>query len=111
VATAASELLDDRSLIRARVLLTGTLMTPDGALQVRIRDISTAGAQIWAERPIEAGWDVVFKRGDLFVAAKVVWSYEQRAGLSFYREIDLDDVIAITTPAPGNQLASTHALA
>jgi hypothetical protein len=103
--------LEDRALFRTRVLLTGTLMTAEGAVQVRVRDLSSAGAQIWTEHPIEAGGDAVFKRGELFVAAKIVWSYEHRAGLSFYREIDVEQLLGVPTADNGNHLASTPAVA
>jgi hypothetical protein len=66
-------------------------MTAEGAVQIRIRDISAAGAQIWAERPIPANCDALFKCGRLFAAARVVWCDERRARLSFYREVTLDE--------------------
>jgi len=94
VASAAQLLEDERAVERRRVLLTGTLMTPEGAVQVRVRDISPAGAQIWSERPIRAGCDAVYKRGSLFAAARVVWSDEHYAGLSFYREVPLTDALS-----------------
>ena len=72
------------------MLLNGTLMTPSGVVQITIRDISSAGAQIWAERPVPEGCDALFKRGRTFAAARVVWSFEQHAGLSFYRELALE---------------------
>lgn len=90
MASAALRLEDDRALPRTRVLLTGTLMTPDGVVQIRIRDISAAGAQIWAERPVQEGCDALFKRGRTFAAARVVWSDDRYAGLSFYRDVNHD---------------------
>jgi hypothetical protein len=85
---------DERAIERRRVLLTGTLMTPEGVVQVRVRELSPAGAQIWSERPIRAGTDAVYKRGSLFAAAQVVWSDEHYAGLSFYRRIAEDELAA-----------------
>jgi PilZ domain len=85
--------IEERAVERTRVLLTGTLMTPEGAVQVRVRDISPAGAQIWTERPVRAGCDAVYKRGCLFAAARIVWSEDRHAGLSFYREVPLSEVV------------------
>lgn len=90
----AAVLVEERMVERRRVLLTGTLMTPEGAVQVRVRDISPAGAQIWSERPIRAGCDAVYKRGPLFAAARVVWSDDHHAGLSFYRPLALEQLVA-----------------
>ena len=90
MASAAFKLEDDRALPRTRVLLTGTLLTSDGAVQIRIRDISPAGAQIWCERTVAAGCDALLKRGRTFAAARVVWSDDRHAGLSFYREVKLE---------------------
>jgi hypothetical protein len=77
----------DRSVLRSRVLLTGTLMTPAGAVAVRIRDISKAGAQIWAASGIPSNCDAILKRGSIFAAARVVRSGEQTVGLQFYRQL------------------------
>jgi len=91
LASAAMKLENARALGRTHVLLTGTLMTPEGAVQVRVRNISADGAQIWAERPIRADCDAVLKRGALFAAAKVIWADEHHAGLSFYRNLTRDE--------------------
>lgn len=91
MASAALKVEDDRAIPRTRVLLTGMLMTPDGAVRVRVHDISSCGAQIWAEQPISAGCDALFKRGKLFAAAKIIWSEERRAGLSFYRQLTREE--------------------
>jgi hypothetical protein len=71
--------------------MTATLMTPHGAVSVRIKDISLAGAQIWAETPITSDCDAILKRGSFFVAARVVRSGERTAGLQFYRLLSEDE--------------------
>lgn len=83
----AIEARSDRTFPRSHVLMAATLMTPHGAVSVRIRDISVAGAQIWAETPIESDCDAILKRGGFFVAARVVRSGERTAGLQFYRRL------------------------
>ena len=84
---AAVEPASDRQVQRSRVLMTGTLMTPEGAVSVRIRDISVAGAQVWAESPVPTNCDAILKRGSFFVAARVVRSGERSIGLEFYRQL------------------------
>jgi len=71
--------------------MTATLMTPHGAVSVRIRDISVAGAQIWAETPIESDCDAILKRGPFFAAARVVRCGDRTAGLHFYRLLSDDE--------------------
>lgn len=82
----------DRQLPRTRVLLAGTLLSPAGAVSVRIRDISKGGAKLWADRPIADGCDAVFHIGSLFVAGHVAWSRGREAGVSFYRELSEDEL-------------------
>ena len=84
---AAIEAESDREFPRSRVLMTATLMTPEGAVSVRIRDISVAGAQIWAESPVPTGCDAILKRGSFFAAARVVRDGERTAVLQFYRRL------------------------
>jgi hypothetical protein len=84
---AAIEAESDREFPRSRVLMTATLMTPEGAVSVRIRDISVAGAQIWAESPVPTDCDAILKRGSFFAAARVVRDGERTAGLQFYRRL------------------------
>ena len=67
--------------------MNGTLFTPEGAYRVLLRDISRTGAQVFAEAPIAAECDAVFKRGSVFAAARVAWSNQREAGLRFYREL------------------------
>src|SRR5947209_1569771 len=87
VSSAASLGPSHRVAPRSRVLMTGTLMTPEGAVAVRIRDISVVGAQIWAPSPVPSNCDAILKRGSFFAAARVMRSSESTVGLQFYREL------------------------
>ena len=82
---AALEVRTDGAIRGARVLMTATLMTPHGALSVRIRDISVAGAQVWAESELPNDCDAILKRGAFFAAARVVRDGDRTAALQFYR--------------------------
>lgn len=85
MATSVNEL--SREVRRTRVLMTGTLLTPNGAQKVVIRDISPTGAQVTAPDEIPGHCDAVLKRGSLFAAAEIAWSDHKEAGLRFYREL------------------------
>ena len=83
----AVEPATDRAVQRSRVLMTGTLMTPEGAVSVRIRDSSIAGAQVWTETVVPADCDAILKRGAFFAAARVVRCGERTVNLQFYRTL------------------------
>ena len=87
-----TSLTRQRTAPRKRVLLMGTLMTPRGAIDVRVHDISRDGAQLWGMSEIPDDCDAVFKRGSLFAAARVTWSSGRNVGLRFYRELTPDEV-------------------
>jgi hypothetical protein len=85
-------LIDDadalpRSRSRTRVLMGGTLFTPNGAQRVLMRDVSVNGAQVSGDDAIPHSCDAVFKKGSLFVAARVIRSRGSEAGIRFYREL------------------------
>ena len=87
---------------RTRVVLTATLLTPKGAYKVRIRDISPSGAQVIGVGDIPASCDALLKRESLFAAARVVWSGDNEAGLTFYRPLssaELDPKLQVAISA------------
>lgn len=81
-----------RKLDRKHVLLNATIISLDGSQDVRIRDLSQSGAQIFCDRPPAENCDVIFKRGRLFVAARIAWANKTVAGLQFYRQRDPSDL-------------------
>lgn len=90
-----------RSEKRARVLLAATLQNATGSWQVRLRNISSAGALI--ESPIvpPPGSFVLFTRGPIAVTARVVWTEGTRLGLAFRDRIDEHELlIVIGAPPP-----------
>jgi hypothetical protein len=72
---------------RTRVLMSATVISPEGSNKVLVRDISRTGAQVYADTKIKRGQDVCFKKGPIFVAAYVAWCKKGCAGLQFYREL------------------------
>ena len=79
---------------RARVLMVGSLITPDGTQKVTIRNVSRTGAHVVVTGELPKGCDVMFKRGSLFAAAHVAWVRRDEAGIRFYRELSADEVEA-----------------
>lgn len=79
--------------------MRATIISVEGAQSARVRDLGTSGAGIVCNTPLDAGSDVIFKRGDLLVAARVVWSEHNKAGLEFYRPLPLEE---LTGSAAGN---------
>jgi len=77
---------------RTKVLMSCVLVTPDGAQSVKLHDISRGGAHISASRPVRSDCGVLFERGSLLVAARVVWVTGDEAGLRFYRELSADKI-------------------
>ena len=76
-----------RATGRNRVLWVATVLTPEGAHTVRVRNLSETGAQVTAERALPAGCDAIFQHGSEFVAARIAWSNEGEAGIQFYRAL------------------------
>ena len=100
MATVEKDVSKSREGARKRVLVRGTLFTPTGDHVVWVRDVSHSGALVSATDHLPTKCDVIFKRGELFVAAHVAWSNETGAGVNFYRELSEREVAAATLPLP-----------
>ena len=86
-----------------RVLVRGTLFTPDGAFNVLVRDVSPTGALISSKDRVPPRCDVILKRGPIFVAGHVASTNETGAEVKFYRVLSDDDVFTAALPLP-NQI-------
>ena len=98
MATVAKDNPAARKGERRRVLMRGTVFSPDGAHVVWIRDISTDGALVAGDETLPANCDVIFKRGPIFAAGRIAWSNETGAGVKFYRDLADYDVAAAALP-------------
>jgi hypothetical protein len=83
-----------RSVDRKRVLMKASLVNADGTHDVRVYDLTVSGARIACDRILPVDEDVIFKRGKLFVAARVAWSNRSGAGLEFYRDVPPSELAA-----------------
>lgn len=100
MATAVEGVRTDRKNERKRVLLRATVFTPRGAYAVWLRDISSSGALVAGKDRLPGDCDVIFERGPLFAAARVVWSNDTGAGLEFYRNLSDRDLASVELPLP-----------
>src|SRR6476619_4340709 len=83
--TMATSITDStRGARRTRVLMTGTLLTPQCAHKVVIRDVSPTGAQVTAPDMIQGG--------SLFAASRIALAEGREAGIRFYRELSEEEV-------------------
>ena len=76
-----------RDVARKRVLMQATIISVAGPQRVFIKDLTSCGARIECDQRLQEDWDVIFKRDDLFVAARVAWVGKDGAGLQFYRAL------------------------
>ena len=75
-----------RDAPRKLVLMHATIISTEGAQRVQVKDLTATGARILTERRLEQDWDVIFKRGNEFRAARVAWAKKDEAGLQFFRQ-------------------------
>jgi hypothetical protein len=104
MATVAKDVQAARKGERRRVLLRGTVFSPDGAHVVWVRDISTDGALVAGDDQLPTNCDVIFKRGPIFAAGHIAWSNDTGAGIKFYRDLAACDVAAAALPLPNRDV-------
>jgi hypothetical protein len=73
---------------RKHVLLNATIIASNGLTGARVKDLSQSGVRVSCDSPLSPEGDVIFKRGTIFVAARVIWADHANAGLEFYRHLD-----------------------
>jgi PilZ domain-containing protein len=78
---------------RSLVLIAAKVRTKQGAVEVRLRNLSRNGALLEADVPPAEGTEVVFERGDTIAEARVAWVSKQRFGIQFDRPIEESEVL------------------
>ena len=73
----------NRKSTRSNVLLTATLEVPGESLPVVLRNLSSEGALVQAERLPLPGTRVLFHRQGLSAPARIAWSHCGYAGIEF----------------------------
>ena len=84
---------------RSQLLMTATLEIAGRALDVKLRNLSSDGARVEGDQlPIE-GTDLMFRKGEIAVGGRVIWSKGRQAGIGFANKLDPIQVLNhISTP-------------
>lgn len=91
----------NRKTNRANVLMVATLELSGAAIAVSMRNLSSNGALVEGDQlPVE-GSELLFRKGDLAVAGRVVWTSGRHAGIAFQRALAPDQMMRhIPAPRP-----------
>lgn len=86
---------------RSNVLMAAALELSGASLAVKLRNLSADGALVEADKlPVE-GSEVLFRRNELAMPARVVWVRGGRAGISFKDELPPETLLRhVPTPRP-----------
>lgn len=101
-----SGMTQNRRARRSQMLMTASLDYSGRAVGVRLRNLSADGAQVEGdELPVE-GTEVLFRKGDLAIAASVIWNQGKQAGLRFAQDLDPATVLNHVPVARPRQAAA-----
>lgn len=90
---------------RKNVMLAAAISAGPVSAQVRIRNLSDAGAMVDGPTLPEPGTMLELSRLELSVRAKVVWNHDGRCGLSLKEPIAVDDwIVGVRTMASSASL-------
>ena len=88
-----SGITQNRRSRRSQLLMTATLEISGRALKVKLRNLSSEGAQVEADGlPVE-GTDLLFRKGDLAVVGRIVWVQGKQAGIRFEQKLETDAIL------------------
>ena len=96
-----SSTTQNRRSRRSQLLMAATLEISGRALGVKLRNLSSDGARVEGDQlPVE-GTEILFRKGEIAVAGRVIWSKGRQAGISFATKLDPVQVLNnIPTPRP-----------
>jgi len=80
-----------RATARTNLFMAATLHAAEVAHPVKIRDLSTSGAQIESTLLPEVGSEVTLARGRLSMRGRITWCADRRCGLQFTSPISVPD--------------------
>ena len=88
-----SGITQNRRSRRSHLLMTAVLEISGCAIQVKLRNLSSDGAQVEGDQlPIE-GTGLMFRRGDLAVAGCIIWTKGKQAGIRFEQPLKPETVL------------------
>jgi hypothetical protein len=86
---------------RSHLLMAATLEVSGRAIKVKLRNLSSEGAQVEGEHiPVE-GTELLFRKGELAVAGSIIWTKGKQAGIRFVQKLETQAVLNhISVPRP-----------
>ncbi len=94
---------------RTNLFMAATVISGERSIAVKIRDLSSSGAQVEGREFPEVGSAMTLVRGRLSVRGHVTWSAERRCGLHFTKRISVSGWMA--SPVNGEQQRVDHVVA
>ncbi len=96
-----SGITQNRRSRRSHLLMSATLEASGRAINVKLRNLSSDGAQVEGDQlPVE-GTELVFRKGDLAIAGSIIWTKGKQAGIGFAHELEPQAVLNhIAVPRP-----------
>lgn len=82
---------------RSPVLLAASLELDGKAHDVKLRNLSPEGALVEGVKGLPEQSDVLFKRNDLCVAARIAWVQDKYAGIVFDYPLDPGEILRHVT--------------
>jgi len=88
-----SGITQNRRSRRSHLLMTATLEISGRAVQVKLRNLSSDGAQVEGDQlPVE-GTDLMFRKGELAIAGCIIWTKGKQAGIRFEHQLEPETVL------------------
>ncbi len=88
-----SGITQNRRSRRSHLLMTATLEISGRAVQVKLRNLSSNGAQVEGDQlPIE-GTALLFRKGDLAIAGCIIWNKGKQAGIRFEHQLEPETIL------------------
>ena len=86
---------------RSHLLMAATLEVSGRAINVKLRNLSSDGAQVEGDQlPVE-GTRLLFRKGDLAVDGCIIWTKGKQAGIVFAQKLETQAVLnQIAVPRP-----------
>jgi hypothetical protein len=86
---------------RSHLLMAATLEVSGRAINVKLRNLSSDGAQVEGEQlPVE-GTEVLFRKGELAVPGSIIWTKGKQAGIRFAQMLETHAVLNhVAVPRP-----------
>jgi len=96
-----SGITQNRRSRRSHLLMAATLEVSGRAINVKLRNLSSEGAQVEGDQlPVE-GTELLFRKGELALAGSVIWTKGKHAGIRFVHKLEPQAVLNhIAVPRP-----------